>query len=458
MDTRQREKEKDKEKEMAPGEGTPKVSGVADDLIGLVAGLLCGYIHSLYLFRSAYSDRTWTVVKERHREDSGHGKMCGEWVIVDRCEVLIAYCANSQTGLVDNVTGEPIVPIVPTEVRIDEVGGQQELVNEDGAESSHVGERAGLNTGQVAPAQTTARATQRTAGTAARVAQTAAQVAQIAARTVEDHATVDADQRQVREQVRSAEQDYDSFSVKPFNGNYDEELGVFINFFVTDEDTSQEQLLFSFFCDAIKSVRDCKRLYLCSRYSMQETPKDNGEGDSSADEEHPANRRRIEVILSQQSLSSDDDNDNAPVLGDLRDVLKQEFESENDSNPKHNDLRTMLNTRKSRRISTSNANNNEGPISDLRDKLNAGLCDLRIQLNRSKPTNLRRQLERAKGHSQPPAHDTSVSTDLRTLLDSKRVQTGQSQRAEKRWWPAPAIKSLTGAGDRKSQGLLDVRV
>ena len=28
MDTRQREKEKDKEKEMAPGERTPKVSGV----------------------------------------------------------------------------------------------------------------------------------------------------------------------------------------------------------------------------------------------------------------------------------------------------------------------------------------------------------------------------------------------------------------------------------------------
>ncbi|KAF3527249.1 hypothetical protein DY000_02039033 [Brassica cretica] len=44
--------------------------------------------------------------------------------------------------------------------------------------------------------------------------------------------------------------------------------------------------------------------------------------DSSADEEHPANRRRIEVILSQQTLSSDDDNDDTPKLGDLRDVLK----------------------------------------------------------------------------------------------------------------------------------------
>ncbi|XP_013601081.1 PREDICTED: uncharacterized protein LOC106308462 [Brassica oleracea var. oleracea] len=39
---------------------------------------------------------------------------------------------------------------------------------------------------------------------------------------------------------------------------------------------------------------------------------------------------------------------------------------------------------------------------------------------------LRRQLEQAKGHFQPPTHDTNISTDLRTLLDSKRVQTGQS--------------------------------
>uniref|UniRef100_A0A0D3AW35 Uncharacterized protein n=1 Tax=Brassica oleracea var. oleracea TaxID=109376 RepID=A0A0D3AW35_BRAOL len=100
----------------------------------------------------------------------------------------------------------------------------------------------------------------------------------------------------------------------------------------------------------------------------EETPKDNGEGDSSADEEHPANRRRIEVILSQQSLSSDDDSDNTPVLGDLRDVLKRKFESENDSSPKHKDLRTLLDTRKSRRISTNDANNNKGPITDLRDK------------------------------------------------------------------------------------------
>ncbi|KAF2541780.1 hypothetical protein F2Q68_00030730 [Brassica cretica] len=41
-------------------------------------------------------------------------------------------------------------------------------------------------------------------------------------------------------------------------------------------------------------------------------PKSNGEGDSSADEEQLANRRRIEVIFSQQTLSSDDENDDTP--------------------------------------------------------------------------------------------------------------------------------------------------
>ncbi|KAF2557071.1 hypothetical protein F2Q68_00016345 [Brassica cretica] len=65
MDTRPKEKEKEKEKDMSPVERTPK-------------------------------DRTWTMVKERHREDSSHGKICGDWVIIDKCEVLIAYCANCE--------------------------------------------------------------------------------------------------------------------------------------------------------------------------------------------------------------------------------------------------------------------------------------------------------------------------------------------------------------------------
>ncbi|KAF2543577.1 hypothetical protein F2Q68_00030958 [Brassica cretica] len=53
----------------------------------------------------------------------------------------------------------------------------------------------------------------------------------------------------------------------------------------------------------------------------EDAPRGNGEGDSSVDEEQPANRRRIEVILSQQTLSSDNENDDTPVLEDLRDVL-----------------------------------------------------------------------------------------------------------------------------------------
>lgn len=83
--------------------------------------------------------------------------------------------------------------------------------------------------GQVAPAQTTARATQRTAGTAARVAQTAAQVAQIAARTVEDHATVDADVMEIDPPARPAKRvDYQSvlaqiskLDTKQFDGSVD---------------------------------------------------------------------------------------------------------------------------------------------------------------------------------------------------------------------------------------------
>ncbi|KAG2270388.1 hypothetical protein Bca4012_072573 [Brassica carinata] len=64
MDTRNKDKEKEieKDKVTAPGDRNPKV-------------------------------QTWTVVKERDYEDSSRGKMCGDWVTVDRCEILITYCA-----------------------------------------------------------------------------------------------------------------------------------------------------------------------------------------------------------------------------------------------------------------------------------------------------------------------------------------------------------------------------
>ncbi|KAF3519233.1 hypothetical protein DY000_02061596 [Brassica cretica] len=149
--------------------------------------------------------------------------------------------------------------------------------------------------------------------------------------------------------------------------------------------------------------------------------------DSSADEEHPANRRRIEVILSQQILSSDDDNDDTPKLGDLRDVLKRKLESEDDNSSKHSDLRLTLDAKKSRRISTDDLDpkeHQECSNGDLRDKLNAGACDLRILLNHSKPKDLRRRLEQAKTSSNATLskNDNNVSVDLRTFLDSKRLK------------------------------------
>ncbi|KAF2574537.1 hypothetical protein F2Q70_00005574 [Brassica cretica] len=105
--------------------------------------------------------------------------------------------------------------------------------------------------------------------------------------------------------------------------------------------------------------------------TLVDAPKSNGEADSSADEEQPANRRCIQVILSQQTLSSDDENDDTPVLEDLRDVLKRKFESENSNSSTRNDLRTTLNAQKSRRISAVDPDPKERLNDDLRDKLNA---------------------------------------------------------------------------------------
>ncbi|KAF2550970.1 hypothetical protein F2Q68_00033524 [Brassica cretica] len=124
-------------------------------------------------------------------------------------------------------------------------------------------------------------------------------------------------------------------------------------------------------------------------------------------------------------LSSDDENDDTPVLEDLRDVLKRKFESENSNSSTHNDLRTTLDARKSRRISTGDPDPKEHSNGDLRDKLNAGACDLRIHLNRSKSTDLhlRRRLEETKTSSNDTPsskHDISVPTDLRAFLDSKQ--------------------------------------
>ncbi|KAL0749638.1 hypothetical protein Bca101_031641 [Brassica carinata] len=67
MDTRQKYKEKEieKEKEMAPRGRNPK-------------------------------NQKWTVVREKHHEDRGHGKMCGDLVDSENCVIIVAYCTTCE--------------------------------------------------------------------------------------------------------------------------------------------------------------------------------------------------------------------------------------------------------------------------------------------------------------------------------------------------------------------------
>ncbi|KAF3583480.1 hypothetical protein F2Q69_00029187 [Brassica cretica] len=97
FDTRQRDREKDKEKKMAPGERTP--NGTLNQGLGRFSIQVLGLWPDCSWSDLDILDRTWTMVREKHREDSDHGKMCGEWVIVDRCEVLIAYCTTCELML-----------------------------------------------------------------------------------------------------------------------------------------------------------------------------------------------------------------------------------------------------------------------------------------------------------------------------------------------------------------------
>ncbi|KAG5397421.1 hypothetical protein IGI04_019235, partial [Brassica rapa subsp. trilocularis] len=86
IDLRQKdkEKEKEKEKEVAPGDRTPKVRG-KDSLI------LRPWPDQIPM-----KDQKWTVVREKHHEDRGHGKMCGDWVDSENGLIIVAYCATCE--------------------------------------------------------------------------------------------------------------------------------------------------------------------------------------------------------------------------------------------------------------------------------------------------------------------------------------------------------------------------
>ncbi|KAG5400665.1 hypothetical protein IGI04_015272 [Brassica rapa subsp. trilocularis] len=165
MDLRQKDKEKakEKEKEVAPGDRTPKVRGVAK---------------SNRTRPRMMADQKWTVVREKHHEDRGHGKMCGDWVDSENCGTrryksrkgkkatgasgAVGQDGAEQTGVlpagtipttvlpalveqVDNATGLPVGPTLPTEVNETNVDEQQEQVHGDDTGSSNVGAGSGQN-------------------------------------------------------------------------------------------------------------------------------------------------------------------------------------------------------------------------------------------------------------------------------------------------------------------------
>ncbi|KAG5393568.1 hypothetical protein IGI04_023531 [Brassica rapa subsp. trilocularis] len=185
MDTRQKDKEKEKEKDLSSGDRTPKVSGVVCKPLD-IAGNLMALNHGLGRFRNeahglSRAVQTWTVIKERNCEDSSRGEICGDWVLVDRltfvcvvnrkgtkrkskkgndaagasgnveaervdpAQVLPTQVLPTQTGLVNNDTGLPQGPTLPTESNREEAGDQHDQNQEQEAETSRTDERVGLN-------------------------------------------------------------------------------------------------------------------------------------------------------------------------------------------------------------------------------------------------------------------------------------------------------------------------
>ncbi|KAG5384912.1 hypothetical protein IGI04_036382, partial [Brassica rapa subsp. trilocularis] len=162
MDTRQRDREKDKEKEMAPGERTPK--GTLNQGPGRFSIQVLGLWPDCPWSDLDVLDRTWTLVRQTHREDSGHGKMCGEWgtkrtksrkgkEAAGGSGPVIGYGANptqvlqTQTGLVNEEIGEPLATFLPTEVQVDNPDEQQEEGREEEGDSSHAGDKTGPGDG-----------------------------------------------------------------------------------------------------------------------------------------------------------------------------------------------------------------------------------------------------------------------------------------------------------------------
>ncbi|KAF3604095.1 hypothetical protein F2Q69_00035527 [Brassica cretica] len=168
MDTRKKEKEK--EKDLAPGERTPKVSGVVrepsdiagvwsdgSDLMALNQGLgrFRNDVHGLGRFRNDVHGlgRTDHVVpgtdldrgkgkglKSKKGKEAAGASGNVEAVGVNQTQVL-----PTQLGTVNTEAGLPQGPILPTEVQVENVGDQRDQDLGEQGETSHTEERVGLN-------------------------------------------------------------------------------------------------------------------------------------------------------------------------------------------------------------------------------------------------------------------------------------------------------------------------
>ena len=137
----------------------------------------------------------------------------------------------------------------------------------------------------------------------------------------------------------------------------------------------------------------------------------------------------MEVILSQPCDSSEDDvptaqpdlrdklnsKDKQPLApsatdGDLRTRLKRK--SATNEKTRTTDLRATISKCNARRV---------GQIVDLCDQLNSKTDDLRVQLNRSKGSDLRRRLESKKKQPTETPEFENTTNELRKQLESVRA-------------------------------------
>ena len=127
----------------------------------------------------------------------------------------------------------------------------------------------------------------------------------------------------------------------------------------------------------------------------------NHEGEST-DEEPPKNRRRVEVILSRQADSSDDEI--SLITQDLREKFGRQTDSKDlrallkrkaaKVSVNETDLRTTLNESKARKTAHTVATPSLQPQPTyLREQINSKAEDLRVNLSQPKRRDLRSFLE-----------------------------------------------------------------